>query len=93
MSIYFSKVLKIHRCLSLQHLINDATTIYVTHDQSEALTMADTIAVMNDGILQQVGTPEEIYKRPVNRFVATFVGEPPMNIFKGYIKSSFFLSM
>ena len=69
------------------HLINDATTIYVTHDQSEALTMADTIAVMNDGILQQVGTPEEIYKRPVNRFVATFVGEPPMNIFKGYIKS------
>jgi multiple sugar transport system ATP-binding protein len=57
-----------------------ATTLYVTHDQAEALTMADLIAVMNVGQLQQVGSPEEIYERPANRFVATFVGSPPMNV-------------
>ena len=59
-----------------------ATTLYVTHDQAEALTMADLIAVMNTGELQQVGSPEEIYERPANRFVATFVGNPPMNVVK-----------
>ena len=59
-----------------------ATTIYVTHDQAEALTMADLIAVMCDGELQQVAPPDEIYERPANRFVATFVGSPPMNIVK-----------
>jgi multiple sugar transport system ATP-binding protein len=55
--------------------------IYVTHDQTEALTMADKIAVMNQGVLQQVGTPEDIYQSPANEWVATFVGEPSMNIF------------
>jgi len=55
--------------------------IYVTHDQIEALTMADKVAVMNLGVLQQVGTPEEIYHEPANEWVATFVGEPSMNIF------------
>jgi multiple sugar transport system ATP-binding protein len=57
-----------------------ATTLYVTHDQAEALTMADLIAVMSQGELQQVAPPEEIYERPFNRFVATFVGSPPMNL-------------
>jgi multiple sugar transport system ATP-binding protein len=57
-----------------------ATTIYVTHDQVEALTMADLVAVMHGGELQQMAPPIEIYDRPANRFVATFVGNPPMNI-------------
>jgi multiple sugar transport system ATP-binding protein len=57
-----------------------STMLYVTHDQLEAMTMADRIAIMNEGRLQQVGTPREIYERPANRFVATFIGEPPMNM-------------
>lgn len=55
------------------------TMVYVTHDQLEALSMADRIAVMHDGVLQQFGTPQEIYNHPVNEWVAGFVGEPPMN--------------
>jgi ABC-type Fe3+/spermidine/putrescine transport system ATPase subunit len=51
------------------------TTIYVTHDQSEALTMSDRIAVMNNGGIEQIGSPEELYERPANRFVASFIGE------------------
>jgi multiple sugar transport system ATP-binding protein len=57
------------------------TTVYVTHDQHEAITMADKIAVMNFGELQQYDTPENLYNRPFNEFVAGFIGEPPMNIF------------
>ena len=57
-----------------------ATTLYVTHDQAEALTMADLVAVIRDGKLQQVAPPGDIYDRPANRFVATFVGSPPMNV-------------
>ena len=66
----------------LKHLQYElgVTTIYVTHDQLEALTMADRIAVMNDGVLQQFGTPQEIYENPVNSWVATFVGEPQMSL-------------
>jgi multiple sugar transport system ATP-binding protein len=60
-----------------------ATTVYVTHDQAEATTMADLVAVVRDGVLQQVGPPLEIYDRPANRFVATFVGSPPMNVLPG----------
>ena len=56
------------------------TTIYVTHDQKEAMTLGTRIAVMKDGILQQVGTPEAVYFRPANTFVATFIGTPPMNL-------------
>jgi multiple sugar transport system ATP-binding protein len=56
------------------------TTIYVTHDQVEAMTMGDRIAVMSKGILQQIGTPEELYTRPSNTFVATFIGSPAMNL-------------
>ena len=55
------------------------TMVYVTHDQLEALSMADRIAVMHNGVLQQFGTPREIYEHPVNEWVAGFVGEPPMN--------------
>lgn len=56
------------------------TTLYVTHDQVEAMTMGDRVAVMRDGVLQQCGTPQEIYRRPVNTFVAGFIGSPPMNL-------------
>jgi sn-glycerol 3-phosphate transport system ATP-binding protein len=56
------------------------TTVYVTHDQVEAMTMSDRMAILNDGSLQQVGTPEEIYDRPATRFVAGFTGSPPMNL-------------
>ena len=55
------------------------TTIYVTHDQVEAMTMADGIAILNSGVLQQVGSPSDIYRHPNNVFVAGFIGSPPMN--------------
>jgi ABC-type sugar transport system ATPase subunit len=58
----------------------EITTIYVTHDQVEAMTMGDRIAVMNLGVLQQVGTPEELYENPANTFVAGFIGSPAMNL-------------
>jgi multiple sugar transport system ATP-binding protein len=58
----------------------DTTTIYVTHDQIEAMTMGDRIAVMRHGVLQQIGTPQELYTRPANTFVATFIGSPAMNL-------------
>src|SRR4051794_9021601 len=57
------------------------TTVYVTHDQVEAMTMGDRIAVMNDGVLEQVGTPEELYERPANTFVGGFIGSPAMSFF------------
>ena len=57
------------------------TTVYVTHDQVEAMTMGHRIAVMNAGILQQLDTPENLYERPANMFVATFIGSPAMNVF------------
>lgn len=64
-----------------------ATVIYVTHDQLEAMTMADKIAVMNGGVLQQYGSPDEIYSRPVNVFVAGFIGSPSMNFLRGRVTS------
>ncbi len=66
---------------ALFHHIN-GTTVYVTHDQEEAVAMSDRIIVMNSGVIQQIGAPEEVYKRPVNKFVALFVGTPQMNIFE-----------
>ena len=66
----------------LHHKIN-ATTIYVTHDQVEAMTMADRIVVMKDGITQQIDTPIEIYRHPANKFVASFIGSPAMNFIAG----------
>ena len=62
------------------------TTIYVTHDQTEAMTMRDRIAVMRDGALQQVDTPERVYQRPVNQFVAGFIGSPAMNMVDALLK-------
>jgi multiple sugar transport system ATP-binding protein len=67
--------------LTALHQRLGATFVYVTHDQVEAMTMADRIAVMSNGRLQQVGTPQEVYDRPANVFVAMFIGTPPMNIF------------
>ena len=65
-----------------------STMIYVTHDQIEALTLADRIAVMSGGVIQQFATPKEIYRRPVNRFVAGFVGSPSMNFLSGQVASN-----
>jgi len=63
-----------------------STMIYVTHDQVEAMTMADEIVVLNEGRIEQVGSPIELYARPANAFVARFLGAPPMNMLKGIIK-------
>ena len=63
------------------------TTVYVTHDQVEAMTMADRIVVLHDGVVEQVGTPLELYDRPNNLFVAGFIGSPSMNMFKGTIRA------
>ena len=68
-----SEITKIHQQVG-------ATTIYVTHDQTEAMTMADRVVIMKDGYIQQIGTPKEIYNNPQNIFVATFIGAPAMNI-------------
>ena len=62
------------------------TTVYVTHDQVEAMTMADRIVVMHDGIVEQIGTPLDLYDRPANMFVAGFIGSPSMNLLKGKVK-------
>ncbi len=64
----------------------NTTTIYVTHDQIEAMTMADEIVVMNGGKIEQIGTPEEIYDRPANCFVADFIGSPSINLLKGVVE-------
>ena len=69
-----SEIVKLHNRIN-------ATTIYVTHDQTEAMTMATRIVVMSKGFVQQIGTPEEVYNAPVNLFVGKFIGSPPMNIF------------
>lgn len=72
------------------HREKGVVTIYVTHDQVEAMTMASRIVVMSMGKIQQVGTPKELYLNPINKFVATFIGQPPMNIIKGVFKSGTF---
>lgn len=68
------------------HRETGATTIYVTHDQTEAMTLADRIVIMRDGRIQQVGTPYELYYQPANLFVAGFIGEPPMNFIRATVK-------
>ena len=73
----------------LQHELQ-VTTIYVTHDQIEAMTLADRVVVMNKGVIQQVGSPTEIYDRPANRFVAGFIGNPAMNLVEGSLKDGIF---
>jgi multiple sugar transport system ATP-binding protein len=69
-----SEIVSLHRKLN-------ATTIYVTHDQTEAMTMASRIVIMKDGYVQQIGTPIEVFNHPVNKFVAGFIGSPSMNFF------------
>lgn len=76
-----SEILKLHQRLG-------TTTIYVTHDQTEAMTMATRIVVLKDGLIQQVGSPEEVYNRPENIFVGGFIGSPAMNFFKGVLKEN-----
>lgn len=63
------------------------TMVYVTHDQVEALTLGDRVAVLRDGELQQVGTPDDVYRRPANLFVARFIGSPAMNVFRGQLEA------
>jgi multiple sugar transport system ATP-binding protein len=70
------------------HLRLKTTTVYVTHDQIEAMTMADRIAVMNEGRIEQLGEPLELYDRPANLFVAQFIGSPAMNIFDGVFQGN-----
>ena len=70
-----SEISKLHRQLG-------STTIYVTHDQVEAMTMADRIVIMKDGVIQQVGKPMDLYEHPANKFVAGFIGSPQMNFYE-----------
>ncbi len=74
-----AELIKLHRSI-------ETTMIYVTHDQLEAMTMSDRIVVMNDGKIQQVGTPKEVYDHPANLFVAGFIGTPTMNFIEGTLK-------
>ncbi|MEM6654391.1 MAG: sn-glycerol-3-phosphate ABC transporter ATP-binding protein UgpC [Planctomycetota bacterium] len=67
-----------------------ATMVYVTHDQVEAMTLGDRLVLMRDGVVQQVGPPLELYRRPANRFVASFLGSPPMNFFEGAVSEGEF---
>lgn len=76
-----SEIIKLHQRLN-------TTTIYVTHDQTEAMTMATRIVIMKDGFIQQVGSPKEVYDTPVNVFVGGFIGSPAMNFFNGRIKEN-----
>ncbi|MHA1214888.1 MAG: ABC transporter ATP-binding protein [Candidatus Hodarchaeales archaeon] len=86
--------LRTHMRTELKRLQIDlgVTTIYVTHDQAEAMTLGDRIAVMYDGVFQQIGTPEEVYDRPVNKFVAGFIGSPSMNFVNGRVKEGIFVT-
>ncbi len=74
---------------NLQHEL-EVTTIYVTHDQIEAMTLADRVVVMNHGVVQQVGSPTEIYNNPANTFVAGFIGSPAMNLMEGEVTDGIF---
>jgi multiple sugar transport system ATP-binding protein len=76
-----SEVLRVHNTIG-------AATLYVTHDQVEAMTMGDRVAVLNGGVLQQYGNPRELYDRPANLFVAGFVGSPEMNLYEASVSSS-----
>ena len=78
------EIIKIHQAVN-------AITIYVTHDQTEAMTMADKIVIMKDGFIKQIGTPKEVYNNPNNMFVAGFIGSPSMNFFKGIMNDNTFI--
>ncbi|MBT3683141.1 MAG: sn-glycerol-3-phosphate ABC transporter ATP-binding protein UgpC [Candidatus Marinimicrobia bacterium] len=68
------------------------TMVYVTHDQVEAMTMGDRIAILKDGVIQQLGTPQEVFSRPTNIFVGSFIGSPPMNFISGNIQNNKFIN-
>lgn len=78
----------------LKHLSRElkVTTVYVTHDQIEAMTLADRVAVMKHGVIQQLGTPDEIYNDPGNLFVAGFIGSPAMNLVRGQVRDGHFIT-
>ena len=80
-----SEIIKLHERLA-------TTTIYVTHDQTEAMTMASRIVVMKDGVIQQIGTPKEIYDNPKTVFVGGFIGSPAMNFIKGKVANGYFVA-
>ncbi|GIN63921.1 sugar ABC transporter ATP-binding protein [Robertmurraya siralis] len=80
-----AEIVKLHRRL-------ETTTIYVTHDQTEAMTMASRLVVMKDGVIQQVGAPKEVYENPENIFVGGFIGSPSMNFFNGIIEEGKFVT-
>ena len=84
--------LRVSTRVQLKHLQHElaVTTIYVTHDQIEAMTLADRVVVMNKGVIQQIGTPTEIYDRPANLFVAGFIGSPAMNLMDGALADGTF---
>jgi multiple sugar transport system ATP-binding protein len=84
--------LRVDMRAELKHLQHELSvvTIYVTHDQVEAMTLGSRIAILKDGLLQQFGTPSEVYRRPANLFVAGFVGSPSMNLLPGVIESGVF---
>ncbi len=84
--------LRVSTRAQIKHLSHElgVTTVYVTHDQIEAMTLADRVVVMNKGIVQQVATPTEIYDRPANTFVAGFIGNPAMNLMQGDLKGGTF---
>jgi multiple sugar transport system ATP-binding protein len=84
--------LRVSTRAQIKHLSHElgVTTIYVTHDQIEAMTLADRVVVMERGVVQQVGTPTEIYDRPANAFVAGFIGTPAMNLMEGALKGGVF---
>ena len=84
--------LRVHMRAEIKHLQHELgiTTIYVTHDQIEAMTLADRIAVMNVGVVQQLAAPKDIYNDPANLFVAGFIGSPPMNFIRGEVKDGNF---
>ena len=86
--------LRVQMRAELKHLQHElrVTTIYVTHDQIEAMTLAHRVAVMNNGVIEQLGTPREIYNDPRTLFVAGFIGSPPMNLIKGEVKDGVFSS-
>ena len=84
--------LRVSTRAQIKHLHHElkVTTIYVTHDQIEAMTLADRVVVMNKGVVQQLGSPTEIYDRPANVFVAGFIGNPAMNLVEGEVKDGTF---
>ena len=79
-----AEITKLHRKMN-------TTTIYVTHDQTEAMTMASRIVILKDGIIQQIGSPKDVYRKPNNKFVASFIGSPGMNFLEGKLKGNQFI--